>query len=81
MTTKRTNAALDSRRWQPRTALRDDLDVSPSLFDVSADTTDPPVSERFSATRVVRVESGPALRHIPIEIPLRSSQSGGGGRR
>jgi hypothetical protein len=27
------NGALDPRRWQPRTLLRDDLDVSPSLFD------------------------------------------------
>lgn len=29
------NGALDPRRWQPRTALRDDLDVAPSLFDVN----------------------------------------------
>ena len=29
----KTNAGLTPKRWLPRTALRDDLDVSPSLFD------------------------------------------------
>jgi hypothetical protein len=29
-----TNAGCNPRRWQPRTALRDDLEVEPSLFDV-----------------------------------------------
>lgn len=35
------NGTLNPRRWQPRPALRDDLEMSPSLFDVAAiDATD-----------------------------------------
>lgn len=33
----RTNAGLDPRRWQQLKAERDDLDVSPSLFDDGLD--------------------------------------------
>lgn len=33
MNTSSSNGALAPRRWQPRPALRDDLEVPPSLFD------------------------------------------------
>jgi hypothetical protein len=35
---RKTNGGLNSRRWiQPRPFLRDDLEVSPSLFDVNVE--------------------------------------------